>query len=398
MNKVVLATCGALWAFTAGGWARAADDNRIDIQAVVTETYDSNVARSDAELAAERGITQQDWIFQPAISVDLLLPVSRQAFFLKGSVGYDFYADNHILNNGNIDLQGGVKGQIATCRGTLTDDFKDAQTDLQYLSLAATKNTELDETVALDGSCGGQIGIVPTLSVSERWSNNSAATLLTSNYRDFDLKTGIAYRHPRFGELSTYFSYDQADFPNRDLLVGPATIQDGYKVYGVGVQYDRRLGARIEGVVHISYTDLRPDAASVQGFQGVTYGADVTVRFSPLLQAKLSLQRGVQPTIWPGVTYEVDNSYGIEADYTLGRKLKLVAGASGGSDQYHGADLIPNVDISSETLWSVRGSIAYQLTRRFGLELDATHEARDANVAAFSYPDNRVALSLKAGI
>jgi hypothetical protein len=234
--------------------------------------------------------------------------------------------------------------------------------------------------------------------LSEKWSDNSATDLLASDYRDFNLKAGLAYRQPRFGELSTYFSYDQADFPNRNLLVGPASIQDGYKEYGVGVQYDHRVGARIDATVRVSYVDLRPDDATVQGFRGVTFGADVSMRVSPLIQAKLTLERGAEPTIWPGVTYAVENSYGFEADYSPGRKLKFIGAVSGGSNQYNGAALVPNVDISSETFWSVRGSVAYQLNRRIGLELDATHEARDANVAEFSYPDTRVALSLKAGI
>lgn len=398
MNRVYLVACGSIATLALCEPALAADDNRIDIQAVAAETYDSNIAESDAAVAAERGLTPADWTFAPSIAVDLLLPISRQAVFLKGSVGYDFHADNRILNNGDIDLQGGLKGEVARCRGTLTDDFKYAQTELQYLTLAVTKNTETDETIGLDGSCGGQVGFVPTLSVSEHWTNNSSPELLTSDYRDLNLRTGLAYRRPLFGELSTYFSYDQADFPNRDLLVGPGSIQDGYKVYGVGVQYDRRFGARIEGTVRMSYVDLRPDDATVQGFTGVTFGADVSMRVSRLLQAKLTLQRGVDPTIWPGVTYAVENSYGLEADYAPGRKLKFVAGVAGGSNQYHGADLIPNVDIANETYWSVRGGVTYQLNRRFGLGLDATHEARDANLPEFSYTDTRVAFSLKAGI
>jgi len=398
VNRAILVASGLIVGLADSGPALAADDNRINIQAVVTETYDSNVAASDAAAAAERGITPSDWIFDPSIAVDLLLPISRQAVFLKGSVGYDFYADNHILDNGAIDLQGGLKGQISTCRGTITDDFKYAQTELQYLPIAITKNTERDESIGLDGSCGGQVGIVPTLSVSEDWTDNSASELITSDYQALNLMTGLAYRAPRFGELSTYFSYDQTDFPSRDLLVGPATIQDGYKEYGIGVKYDRRLGARIEGTVSVSYSDLRPDDATVQGFEGVTFDADVTMRFSRLLQGKLTLERGVDPTIWPGVTYELENSYGLEADYTPGRKLKFSAGVSGGSNQYHGADLTPGVDISGESFWSVRGSVSYQVNRRFGLELDATHMARDANVPEFSYPDNQVALSLKAGI
>ena len=392
MNKAVLAACASIGAIAVWQPALAADDNRIDIQAVATETYDSNVARSDSFVAAERDIIPADSIFEPSLAIDLLLPVSRQALFLKGSVGYDFYANNHQLDNGRVDLQGGVHGQVARCKGTLSGDLGYSQTDLQYLSTVATRNAESDETIGLDGSCGGQIGFVPTLAVSERWSQNSASALFTSDYTDFSLKPGLAYRQPLFGELTTYFSYDQTDFPNRDLLMGP-----GYKAYGVGVQYDRHIGAKIEGTVRVAYTSVRPDVATVAGYQGVTYGADLSFHFSRLLQAKLTVERAIQPTIQPDVTYELENTYGLEADYTLSRKLKFMASISAQSNRYSGV-LDPRVDIASENDWGVNGSIDYQLNRRFGLSLQAGHEVRDANLTIFSYSDNRVGLSLKAAI
>jgi hypothetical protein len=398
MNKAVLVACGSIAVLAGCGPALAADDNRVDIQAVVTETYDSNVAASDAGIAAERDVTPQDSIFAPSVAIDLLLPVSRQALFLKGSVGYDFYANNHDLSNGQVDLQGGIRGQVASCKGALTDDYNYAQSSLQDLPVAVTRNSESSETIGLNASCGGQVGFAPTLAVSQSWSDNSSSELVTSNFTDLSLQTGLAYRQPRFGELSGYFSYVQTNFPDRELLVGPASIQDGYKVYGVGVQYDRHFGARIEGTIKVAYTSLRPDAASVAGYNGVTFDADVTFRFSRLLQAKLMLDRSVDPTIRPDVTYALENSYGLEVDYALGRKLKLVGSATGSSDSYHGANLIPGVDIASETDWEVHGAVTYQLNRRIGFELDADHQVRDANIAAFSYADTRVGLSIKVAI
>lgn len=398
MTRAILVACSGIVVFASAGTVRAADDNRVDIQAVVTETYDSNVSRSDAAIAAKRGLSPQDSIFAPSVAIDLLLPVSREALFLKGSVGYDFYADNHELSNGQVDLQGGVRGQLATCKGALINDYSYAQSNLQDLTVAVTRNAESSEAINFNASCGGQVGLAPTFAVSQRWSNNSSPELLTSDFTDLNLQAGLAYRQPRFGELSTYFSYDQTDFPNRDLLIGPASIQDGYKVYGIGVQYDRHFGAKIEGTVKVAYTSLRPDIASVPGFNGVTFGADVTFRFSRLLQAKLMLDRSVDPTIRPDVTYAIENTYGFETDYSLGRKLKLVGSISGSSNSYHGADLIPGIDIASENDWAVHGSVAYQLNRRIGFELDADHEVRDANVTAFSYSDTRVGLSLKAAI
>ena len=378
--------------------ALAADANRLSVRAVVTETYDSNVAASDAAVAAERGISQQDSITEPSIAVDILVPVSRQSVFLKGSAGYDFYSRNSILNSGRIDLQGGANLLVRNCKGTVSAGVNYQQSDLQDLSLIATRNVNDTESVNLNGSCGGQVGFAPTLSLTQTWSNNSSPLLKPSDFRDLNATVGLAYRRPLFGELSAFFSYDDASFPNRDLFAAASPLQDGYRNYGVGVRYDRRFGARIEGDVKVAYTSVQPNDPTVRSFQGVTFGADLTFRFSRLLQAQLSLARAVSPTIRPDVTYSVQNSYGGQLNYSLGRKLTLSGGASGEVDSYRGAVILANQDITNETIWSAFVSAHYQLNRRIGFGLDVRHQRRDANLTAFSYSDDRVALSIAAGI
>jgi hypothetical protein len=397
MKRAVLVAGVALVLLAAAAPAFA-DDDRVGVQAVVTETYDSNVAASDAEAAAERGITPQDEITAPSLALNLSLPVSLQELFLKGSAGYDFYDHNRQLDGGQVDLLGGVHARLARCKGTVSGNLTYAQSELQDLSLIATRNLESDEIVSMDGSCGGQIGFAPTFAISGEWSQNSSPELFSSDYDTLNTSLGLAYRQPHFGELSAYVAYNETAFPNRDLLVGPATIQDGYSSYSGGVKYDRHLGARIEGTIKIAYTSVRPDLASTGGYQGLTYDANVTFRVTPRLTAKLDLERAVNPTIRPDVTYALDNSYSLEADYSVSRKIKISAAATGESNRYSGADLIPGFDISSETDWGVNGSVAYQLNRRIGFELDLAHVVRDANVTIFSYTDDRVGLSIKGAL
>ena len=186
--------------------AFAADANRINIQAVVTETYDSNISRSNAAVAAERGVTPGDSITEPSIAVDIRVPLSRQSVFLNGSVGYNFYARNTILNSGNINLLGGVDLQVRNCKGILSGDISYGQSDLQELNAAVTKNINNTEILSLSGSCGPAVGFAPTLSLTQTWSGNSSPELKSQNYRDFNVTSGLAYRRPLFGELSAYFS------------------------------------------------------------------------------------------------------------------------------------------------------------------------------------------------
>jgi hypothetical protein len=380
--------------------AFAADANRINIQAVVTETYDSNISRSNAEVAAERGVTPGDSITEPSIAVDIRVPLSRQSVFLNGSVGYNFYARNTILNSGNINLAGGVDLQVRNCKGILSGDISYGQSDLQELNAAVTKNINNTEILSLSGSCGPAVGFAPTLSLTQTWSGNSSPELKSQNYRDFNVTTGLAYRRPLFGELSAYFSYDDASYANQNVPALALVLQDGYRNYGAGMRYDRRFGARIEGDVHVGYTWVQPTARTVQSFAGPTFGGDITFRFSRLLQAQLSFSRAVNPTNRPDVTYGIDNTVSGSINYSVGRKLNLAAGASGESNSYRGRPLfiVVNQDVTSERIWDVFATAKYQLNRRLGFGLDYHHEQRDANPSDFSYTDDRIALSIMAAI
>jgi hypothetical protein len=375
--------------------ALAADANRINIDALVTATYDSNIARSNATIAAQRGISPEDFITAPSIAVDIRVPLSRQSVFLKGSVGYDFYARNTILNSANINLQGGANLLVRNCEATVSGSIDYAQSDLNQLNLAVTKNINNTTSVNLNGSCGGTVGFAPTLSLNQEWSNNSAPQLKQTNFRDFNVTAGLAYRRPLFGQLSAYFSYDDAAYPNRGLLA--LQLQNGYRNYGAGVRYERKFGARIEGDIKVGYTAVRPINPTVAGFDGVTFGGDVNFRFSRLLQAHLTFAREINPQILPGVSYGVENSFNGQITYSVGRKLSLAAGGSVESNNYRSSVNVPG-QVASETIWDIFGSARYQLTRRIGFSLDYHHEQRDAIPTDFSYTDDRVELTISGRI
>jgi hypothetical protein len=87
--------------------ADADDVDHVTIQATTIASYNSNVAHSDAALAAQRGVTLADSIISPGVSIDLSLPVGLQQVFLKGSAAYSIYARNTQLNSQDVDLTGG---------------------------------------------------------------------------------------------------------------------------------------------------------------------------------------------------------------------------------------------------------------------------------------------------
>jgi hypothetical protein len=381
-----------------GGAALADEPRHVTITATANTTYDSNVAASDAATAAQRGIIPQDWIFDPGIGLDINEPIGRQAVFLKGSLGYEFHARNPQLNSQSIDLQGGVIGRTHSCEATLGGEYANARTSLQDLNVAVTRNIQDTETIRLDGRCGGRIGFGPTFSVSRQWTNNSAEPLRASDFDTFTVSAGIAYRRPSLGEIALLGSYSQTDFPDRDLAPGPASIQDGYRNYSVGVRFDRRLGARIQGTLQLSYAVLNPYVQSVEGFNGVDVRADISVRVSGRLTTHFGVVNGPEPTIVSNATYSLNTAYTAEADYQVNPRWTLKLAGADTMDHYKGALIVPGTDIQSESYWTITGTSHFQLSRRFAVELWASHQERNADINIYDYSDNRVGLSLSAAI
>jgi hypothetical protein len=393
LEIAILAGAGSL-AFS--GPALAEGAKRLEATAGVQVVDESNVARSSADLAALRGIRPHDVIVTPTVTLDLLMPLSRQSLFLKGSLGYDFYQHNHVLNSERLDLEGGLNAQIARCKGRIVGDYARHQSDLQDLTLVVTRNIETVKAVGVEGSCGRPVGLAPTFSAKEQWSDNSASQLITSDYRTFTALGGLGYRRPSFGELSIYGTYQRTLYPNRGVPLGPASSEDGYKVYGGGARFDHRLGARIETTLKVAYKSLRPNVATLPGFNGVTWGADVTFAASPLARLHLGLEREVDPSNRPDTTYAVDTSYLAEGTYRLGRRMTLSAGASQRSSDYQGAALARGIDLTNDRLRSVFGAIGVNLGRRLSVKFDVRRDVRRANIEAFSYADTR--LGVLAGV
>ncbi len=398
MRGYRVAVLSAVFASSLFGTAWADDSNRFDLEATLNETYDSNVAQSGAAAAAQRGITPQDTIFEPIVAGGLTLPIGLQSLFVKGSLAYDFYSKNPELNGGAGHVEGGFDARLRDCKAKLTGGYSDQRTSLQDLTVAVTRNIEDTESIRLDGACGRTIGFGPTLSVVQQWSNNSATSLFASDFRSVTATAGIAYRRPTFGELSLFGSYGETDFPNRGLLMGPATIQDGYRNYSVGLRYDRRLGARIEGTIRIAYTTLDPYVAGVAGYEGIDYSADVSLRVSERLQAHVTVGQAPIPTIVSNATYSLESHYSAEADYTIGPKLSLKLIGSETNDRYSGAALVTGLDIQRESVGTISGALRFQLSRRFALQINGSHQVRSANITIYNFTDDRVGLAFSAVI
>ena len=127
------------------------------------------------------------------------------------------------------------------------------------------------ETVTGVVSCGGAMGLTPTLSVSNTWRTNSAASLAETNSNFLSVNAGMGYRQPAVGVFSVTGQFGEVEFPNAQTPTKTGLVTEGFDLYAAGVMYDRRIGARLDGSASISYTWIDQNLAGAPGFRGYTY-------------------------------------------------------------------------------------------------------------------------------
>jgi hypothetical protein len=376
-----------------GGAANAQERRHVNIEAQVRVEHDSNVARSSEAAAAARGVDRADTLIRPSIAADILIPLSRQSAFLRGSIGHDYYTNNDFLDSGRYDVAAGFNLHAGPCDGSLWAAYQYYQSDLQDLSIAVTRNIEKATSEHFNVACGGAVGLVPTLAIDNVSVRNSAPFLATSDYDRVSTTVGLGYRRPTFGVVSAFVRHDEAEYENRLLATPSGLIKDGYEVDAWGVRYERRLGARIEGEASVSYTQVKPDAPSVPDFKGATYSAVVDFRASSRIKLSALLERSANPTIRPGAAYGVDQTARLDATYTMNARWKLNAGVLQGTSRYKGASLVGGTDLTKEDVMAIYGGARWDVGRRVAFIADARHEERDANLPGLDYSSNRVGLT-----
>jgi hypothetical protein len=373
--------------------AQAQEARHVSVEAQVEVLHDTNVARSSAALAALRGLDRSDTIITPRIAADIFLPVSRQALFLRGSVGRSYYQNNSILSSARYDLNGGARLHLAICEGTLSDLYQHAQTDLQDLTLLATKNVETQNTVALDLTCGRSVGLAPTFSISDTNASNSTAFLRPSDFHTVSTSAGLAYRRPSLGEVSIFGRHDDTTYDHRLVLTKTGLDDDGYVTNAGGVRFLHRTGARIGTELSASYTTVNPTALGLSKFKGFTYRGVVDYRVNGRLTTSAKLERAAQPSIRPGVAYSVTTTAQLDALYLVGSRMKLNAGVSRQHDSYTGSTLGAG-DLTDETLTAIYAGGRWDFGRRLAVAATLRHEERDASLAGFGYSSNQAGITL----
>jgi hypothetical protein len=381
----------AMPALAAGVDIPAADAPPINVQFGVR--YDSNVAASNRAFGNSRGLSREDEIFSPSVAVNYSKQLGSFGFFTQGTLGYDFYANNDILNRERIGVLAGVSTQLSGCQLTPRTSYMRRQSDLQDLSIGITENTQEDVSVGLDVVCNGFGRLVPSASVQQTWATNSANTLLSSDYESFSANAGLGYQAGSFGTISLVGQYADTQYHNRFVPVVAALQRDGYKVYSAGLHYEKPIGATLEIGASVYQTSLSYDGLGLN-FSGITYDGTVTYRPDSRFDVTAHFGRQTSPSNFLNAAYSIDQILSADAHYRLTSRMVAGLGASNRRQNFEGSNLNFATDLTKQSVTSFYGSLGFNVTSRMNLSLIARNTQRHADLAAYSYADNQIGLTL----
>jgi hypothetical protein len=374
------------------------NQRELKITPTINMTYDTNVGRTQESISRLRGINPEDEIVNPSLVFEVVQPIGRQAAFLQGFAGYDYHAENRILNHVNADVSGGGLLTVGPCHTTGYGQFTAVQSDLQDASLAVTKN--LSETSTGGGQiiCGQQRGFNAQLMGVYSDVVNSETRQKVADHRGNQISLQVGYANNTLGNIGLVGTYAEQKYPSRQNFDG--TFGDSYWNELLGVSYQRQFGSKLKVQAQVGQSLLKRAQAQPgfpQKIRGTNYTALVDYKMSSRLEFLLQGARQFQPSNRPGKLVDLVTRVDGSGAYNLGTRITVTLAGfweEMKANQDTSANALPTFTQSHTTGEDL--SIRYRQSRRLTGILDVRHEDRDTDLAVFNYSDTRVTLTLSS--
>lgn len=362
-------------------------------------TYDDNVARSSAAIAARRNLTPEDVTVRPQLSLDIIQPLGRQMLYLKGFAGYDFHGENKQLDRPRADVQAGHVSSFGICQAAVSGGYQVSQTDLATVDTTGPiQNLAQRTTIAVGTQCGRSNGLAGGVSVQRAEYHNSAAIQRQSNSTVESLAGQLGYGNPTLGQFAITYNYTTSAFGNRIIPGRP--VGDGFFTQTFGLTASHRFGARIKGSVAAGRTTVKREFAPVGTavkFISTTYSGELSYKLGSRWNLGLSGNRAVIPTTRAGKLYDISTTGMFTAKYKLGSRVSLTGGHLIEDVKSNVDTAIPLAVISKSRFNSTFASVSYRQNERVNVSLDASYDRRNTNLPEFDYNATRIALSVEVG-
>jgi hypothetical protein len=351
--------------------------------------YDSNVARGQTVVANAKSLHKDDVLYQPSATVNLNLPVGRQALFLTGNVGYDFHQYNSDLNSERINLTGGGSGRLGPCTGAVTLGFARNQSDQVNLPIQVSKNIQTVDSAGLQLRCGER-ALSEFVSVSGLRAENSANVGLVSS-TTVSTSAGVSYQNHAVGQISIFGSYSTSDYgSNNDPTLPPL---DGFRSYSAGVSIARPIGHRLNGSAELSYQTAKGGGANTTEFTGFGGQGSLEYRVNSRISAELLFSRNVEPALQQSSSFTIVDLVQFDVRYKMTSRLSTGIGTIWHKVDYRGSQLVPNLFVTNDRSEAVYANASLNVGRHGALAVDVRRETRNTNLTIFNYTDYRVGVT-----
>lgn len=376
--------------------------DKSSLTANVSARYESNVARiDDPVLLAQRGIAQEDVRISPSLQLDAARNIGRHLLGLRAYLGYDFYTRNTQLNRERLLIEPYAYVNLPVC-----DLAIDASVGRRLSELGDVVVIGPDPTIGIDNTettkrivgrviCGESYGLRPTFEVERAVGDNSNPLRQISDYRITRIQPGVGYASPALGEISLYAVRQDTDLPNQLLPSGEIS---GFTLRGFGVSYRRAIGTRLNFNGSISHVEVTPYGGNQGSRSGINGSIALTLLASERLQFTAFANRSFTSTLTSNATYELQQGYGLTANYAVNDRLRIRAGGSYAPRRlfYVATPVGPFIERQTQT--DIFAGATYNLNRRLRFTLDGGYQKRDADLNIFDYDGYYAAVGLSLSL
>lgn len=364
----------------------ASSQRDLGFGAQVSVLYDTNTARSNETVAAQRGLILEDTTITPTVNFNVSQPLGQNAVFLNSSAGYQFHDKNKKLDRQTYAVSGGGMARLGMCQATVFGTFNAAQADIADLDTLTTTNLRRSIGRGATLQCGRPTGFGGNVGVQKVMTHDSEQRLRTNDSDSSTISVGLGYTNPVLGTVGVNYAYNSNEFPNRIIPGRP--IGDGFFSDSYGLTVQRDFGSRLSVSGAASRIELKrefaPPGAS-QKLKGTTYAAQADYAIGSRITVNVGASRSVRPSGRPGKLFDIAETANLNLGYKLGSRFDISLGHTYARTKSNQDTLTPVTVVTSSELNSTSASIGFATTGKISLNLDVRYDERVTNLPEFDY-------------
>lgn len=372
--------------------APAAGGDRFHLDLRSRATYDSNVAGGDQTIQNLRDVEPNDVTFDFGASVSYQVPTARRTLFFNGSADVRRHTNNSNLNGEDFNTAAGIVNQFGRCSLTAIGSYSRLQALPADLTIAVTKNV-VDQRSANASLACGQRGLTASISGGVIDVDNHATGPGFVDSSTVNAAVAVGYSNDILGNLSLTGQYAKGSYDSPAAPASPL-LASGFKQYGGGLSYGRKIGRRLNGTAAASYTRIESEGVAGSS-SGLSADVALDYAFSQRLSFGVAYSLGNHASRTLDADYVRTESGSLRANYRLNSRISLQTSFAASRDHSKGG-LATTFQVRDNKQYNVAAGATWRFGRNLNLSLDASHTDRTADLPQFNFKADRVSLGLAA--